>query len=191
MKSMVRETIKDGLAHPEVTINLRCVGCQDGVRRCPTEALSMNTERWIAKVDNSLCVGCRQCSRICAFSAITVAGPVLAEPRTQLEPVELPDVLGSTVEIRPGFSNISEAMAEANRCLNCPDPTCMYGCPAHNDIPAFIKAVRNQDLTLAREILSATTCLPEVCSRVCNWSCQCEGNCSLALAGADPVAVGR
>jgi glutamate synthase (NADPH/NADH) small chain len=67
----------------------------------------------------------------------------------------------------------------------------MRGCPAHNDIPAFIDAVRNRDLILARKVLARITCMPEVCSRVCDWASQCEGGCNWALAGREPVAIGK
>jgi glutamate synthase (NADPH) small chain len=40
-------------------------------------------------------------------------------------------------------------------------------------------------------VLSRSTILSEVCSRVCDQSVQCEGACSWALAGGQAVAIGR
>ncbi len=178
--------------HPFVHVNKeRCVGCQDCIRRCPTGALSIDYQRWIAQVDNDICVGCRQCERICAFSAILVDGPVLVSesmPATQLHPTE---ILGNKDEIRQGFSSWQEALSEAYRCLECPEPTCVRGCPAHNDIPGFIAAIRAQDLKRAHQVLARTSIMPDACSRVCDWDNQCQGACTWTLAGDHPVAIGR
>ena len=179
-------------ARPTVTILPdRCAGCQECVVRCPTGALSMDAKRWVALEDSDLCVGCRQCERTCPFSAIVVDGPMLVAPRVDPVVDHPVDLRGDVHEIRPGFSNWDEVLAEANRCLQCPDPTCVRGCPAHNDIPGFIAAVRNQDLARAHEVLSRTTVIPDICSRVCNQAAQCEGACSWSLAGGTPVAIGR
>lgn len=169
----------------------RCAGCQECVIRCPTGALSMDTERWVALADGELCVGCRQCVRTCPFSAIVVEGPLLVTPRVEPAPTHPQHLLGDIGEIRSGFGGWPEALAEADRCLQCPDPTCVRGCPAHNDIPGFIAAVRDGDLEGAHEILRRTSVLPDICSRVCNQAAQCEGACSWSLAGGTPVAIGR
>lgn len=177
---------------PHVTVIVdRCAGCQECIIRCPTGALSMESATWTAIADDSACVGCRQCVRTCPFSAITVEGPMLVAERHDPplhHPVEL---RGNVDETRIGFATWTEAIAEAQRCLECPDPTCVRGCPAHNNIPEFIAAVRERDLTKAHQILSRTTVIPDICSRVCNQSAQCEGSCSWSLAGGVPVAIGR
>ena len=53
------------------------------------------------------------------------------------------------------------------------------------------EAVRENDLERAQKALAETTCLPDVCSRVCDVASQCEGSCSWALAGGEPVAIGK
>lgn len=168
----------------------RCAGCQECVIRCPTGALGIDPERWVVDTDDSLCVGCRQCERTCPFSAIDISGPVMAAPRTAARSLHPADVAGDISEIRSGLAGWDEARAEAARCLRCPDPTCVRGCPAHNDIPGFISAISDGDLGRAYEILGRTTTLPDVCSRVCDQATQCEGSCSWSLAGATPVAIG-
>ena len=149
---------------PVVTVLVdRCAGCQECVVRCPTQALDMDIARWVAVADQSRCVGCRQCVRTCPFSAITVDGPQLVASRiatTVAAPVPL---VGDTSETRQGIASFDEAVAEASRCLACPDPTCVRGCPTHNDIPAFITAVAGRDLDQAHQILRRTTVLPDVC----------------------------
>ncbi len=169
----------------------RCAGCQECVIRCPQGALSMDLVTWTAVADDEVCVGCRQCVRTCPFSAITVEGPLLVAERVD-PPLHHPvSLVGDVAETRVGFSDLAAALAEAERCLTCLDPTCVRGCPAHNDIPGFIGAIRLQDFDLAHEILARTTALPDICSRVCNQSAQCEGACSWSLAGGAPVAIGR
>ena len=190
------QTISSGVdafsARPTVRILAdRCAGCQECVIRCPTGALSMDAKRWVALDDSDLCVGCRQCERTCPFSAIVVEGPMLVGPRVDPLPNHPVHLRGDIQEIRSGFIGWSEALAEADRCLQCPDPTCVRGCPAHNDIPSFIAAVRERDLAGAHQILARTSVIPDICSRVCNQAAQCEGACSWSLAGGTPVAIGR
>ena len=179
-------------ARPSVRVLTdRCAGCQECVIRCPTGTLSMDTVHWVAVAGSDGCVGCRQCERTCPFSAVVVDGPMLVEPRIEIAPSHPARLVGDVTEVRSGFAGWDEALAEAARCLQCPDPTCVRGCPAHNDIPGFVAAVRDRDLAAAHEILRRTTVLPDVCSRVCNQAAQCEGACSWSLAGGVPVAIGR
>jgi glutamate synthase (NADPH/NADH) small chain len=177
---------------PHVTILTdRCAGCQECVVRCPPGALAMDATRWVAVADDALCVGCRQCERTCPFSAITVDGPLAVPGRADPGPLHPERLAGDTSEVRPGFGTWDEALAEASRCLNCPDPTCVRGCPAHNDIPSFIAAIRDGDLAAAHDVLRSTSVLPDVCSRVCDQAAQCEGACTWSLAGGTPVAIGK
>jgi glutamate synthase (NADPH) small chain len=169
----------------------RCAGCQECVIRCPAGALAMDAGRWVAVADDALCVGCRQCERTCPFSAITVDGAPTVSGRAEPGPHYPETLTGHTGEIRPGFDSWDQALAEASRCLECPDPTCVRGCPAHNDIPSFIRAVINGDLSKAQDVLHGTSVLPDVCSRVCNQAAQCEGACTWSLAGGTPVAIGK
>ncbi len=176
--------------HVTVLID-RCAGCQECVVRCPAGALSMDSGRWVAVADDSLCVGCRQCERTCPFSAITVRGPLAVAARNEPPHSRLEQPTGDNSEVRAGFASWDEALAEASRCLDCPDPTCVRGCPAHNDIPSFIRAVRDRDLVTAHEVIRLTSFLPDVCSRVCDQASQCEGSCTWSLAGGEPVAIGK
>jgi glutamate synthase (NADPH) small chain len=177
---------------PHVTVLTdRCAGCQECVIRCPAGALSMDASRWVAAADDALCVGCRQCERTCPFGAIAVDGALLVSARAEPELRHLDPLTGHAGEVQAGFESWEGALAEASRCLDCPDPTCVRGCPAHNDIPSFIRAIMAGDLTQAHDVLARTSVLPDVCSRVCNQAAQCEGACTWSLAGGTPVAIGR
>ena len=83
-----------------------------------------------------------------------------------------------------------EALAEAQRCLNCKKPFCQAGCPAHLRTNEFIQAVKNDDLKLAYELIMEGTNLSPICSRVCNHYDQCIGNCVLNRVKKNPVKVG-
>ena len=73
---------------------------------------------------------------------------------------------------------MEEIQEYANYCLNCPVKPCSKkGCPMGNDIPSFIKAVKEENYKKAYEILSETTVLQAICGRICPHKKQCEGSC--------------
>ena len=92
-------------------------------------------------------------------------------------------------EVALGYTE-EAALREANRCIQCPKRPCVNGCPVNVDIPEFIKALRDQNMTEAVKILKSKNSLPGICGRVCPQETQCEELCSLGKKGA-PVAVGR
>lgn len=176
---------------PHVTVLAdRCSGCQECVIRCPVGALTMDLSSWIAVADESRCVGCRQCMRTCPFSAIDVTGPLVVGPRVEPAQHKVASLISNAEETRMGIPTWAGVLVEAGRCLACPDPTCVRGCPVHNDIPLFIEAVRDGDLDRAHTVLRRTSFLPDICSRVCDQAVQCEGACTWSLAGGTPVAIG-
>lgn len=59
-------------------------------------------------------------------------------------PEEDPQVrVKSYVEVNRGLS-IEEAVAESRRCLDCPNPGCISGCPVEINIPKFIKYIEKR-----------------------------------------------
>jgi len=61
-------------------------------------------------------------------------------------PEQEPDVRRRNFkEVPLGYSK-ELAMKEAERCLQCKNPTCVSGCPVSIDIPAFIKLIKEGDL---------------------------------------------
>ena len=77
---------------------------------------------------------------------------------------------------------------EANRCLQCKKPLCREGCPVHTPIPDMIRALREERLEEAGEMLFRNNPLSVVCSLVCNHEAQCEGHCVLGKKG-QPVHI--
>ena len=76
-------------------------------------------------------------------------------------------------------------------CLNCPVKPCSNkGCPLNNDIPAFIKNVKEGKIEEAYRVLSKTTVLGSICGRICPHMKQCEGTCIRGIKG-EPVQIGE
>ncbi len=92
-------------------------------------------------------------------------------------------------EVALGYTE-EQAREEASRCLQCPKPLCVQGCPVNVRIPEFVKAVAEGDLPRAAKTIWSTNSLPAICGRVCPQESQCEGRCALAKKGA-PIAIGR
>ncbi|MDP6100298.1 MAG: NADPH-dependent glutamate synthase [Dehalococcoidia bacterium] len=91
-------------------------------------------------------------------------------------------------EVALGYSP-SEAIAEATRCIQCPKPQCVPGCPAGIDIPGFMLAIKEEDPGRAVRVLKDRNNLPGVCGRVCPQETQCEIRCVVGKKGA-PIAIG-
>ncbi len=92
-------------------------------------------------------------------------------------------------EVATGYTE-KTAIDEAQRCLNCPKPMCVTGCPVNVYIPKFIHAVSEGKFADAITILKQKNSLPAVCGRVCPQESQCESKCILGIKG-EPVAIGR
>ena len=92
-------------------------------------------------------------------------------------------------EVALGYT-VEMAVDEANRCLNCPRPACMSGCPVNVKIPQFIACVREQDFKGAYHKILEDSSLPAICGRVCPQENQCEGQCIRGIKG-EPVGIGR
>ena len=87
---------------------------------------------------------------------------------------------------------MNEKMKEyAEYCLNCPVKPCSQkGCPLNNDIPTFIKQVKEGNEEEAYNILLKTTVLGSICGRICPHMKQCEGSCVRGIKG-QPVQIGE
>lgn len=82
------------------------------------------------------------------------------------------------------------AMAEASRCVQCPDPApCMLACPAHNDIPSAMWLIEHGEFIEAANLYRQTSSMPEICGRVCPQEQLCQGSCS-HLKSFEPVMTG-
>ncbi len=92
-------------------------------------------------------------------------------------------------EVALGFSE-EKAIEEAERCIQCPDPTCIKGCPVEINIKGFIKKIQEKDYEGALSVIRITNLLPGICGRVCPQEEQCEEVCIMGKR-FEPVAIGR
>jgi len=82
------------------------------------------------------------------------------------------------------------AITEATRCIACPKPKCVEGCPVEVDIPAFVKLVSEGDFVGAARKIKESNALPAICGRVCPQEEQCEKVCVLTKKYGS-VAIGH
>jgi glutamate synthase (NADPH/NADH) small chain len=115
--------------------------------------------------------------------------------RTQLSRVKMNEVdaaerIQSYIEVNSGLT-VEQAQQEASRCIDCPNPTCITGCPVEINIPKFIKRIEQGEFLEAAKVLKQTSTLPAVCGRVCPQEKQCESRCFYTQKlKKEPVAIG-
>ena len=110
-------------------------------------------------------------------------------PRAQMPMLDGDYRVTCNEEVNQGLS-LEQARLEATRCLDCPNPTCVEGCPVGIHIPDFIKNIQRGNLPGAAAILKLTSALPAVCGRVCPQEKQCESRCIYNKMKKAPVAIG-
>ena len=77
-----------------------------------------------------------------------------------------------------------QALAEAARCIQCKNPTCIDGCPVGIDIKKFIKQITEKDYKGAYFTIREKNNFPSMCGRVCPAEYQCRKTCVLTKKGA-------
>jgi glutamate synthase (NADPH/NADH) small chain len=124
------------------------------------------------------------------------SGSLKNKDRTQMErlamPEREPDVRNKNFEeVNLGLTE-EQAIHEAQRCIDCPNPTCITGCPVGINIPKFVKKIEAGEFLEAAKVLKETNALPAVCGRVCPQEVQCEQVCFYPQKLKKPaVAIGN
>ncbi len=117
-----------------------------------------------------------------------------AKERTAIPRVKMPELdpayrVTCNEEVNQGLP-AEAAVLEATRCMDCPDPQCVNGCPVNINIPGFIKNIERGAFLDAALVLKETSALPAVCGRVCPQEKQCESRCIYHKMKKEPVAIG-
>ena len=100
---------------------------------------------------------------------------------------------GNIEEVALGYSP-EQARLEALRCFQCKNAPCIEGCPVRIDIPAFVRAIAEDHIKQAIDIIKLNSLLPSVCGRVCPQEVQCQAPCTVGRALKDvgqAVSIGR
>ena len=110
-------------------------------------------------------------------------------PRQPMPEQDAKQRSGNFLEVNLGFTE-ELAKLEAERCLQCPKPKCVEGCPVGVQIKDFIQLVAEGDFLGAASKIKENNVLPAVCGRVCPQEEQCEAVCVTGVKG-ESVAIGR
>src|SRR3974377_2125107 len=84
-----------------------------------------------------------------------------------------------------GLYDEATAREQASRCIQCPNPSCVTGCPLCNPIPQWMLLTAEGRFLEAAAVLGSVTNMAEICARVCPTDRLCEGSC-LLHGGARP-----
>ncbi len=103
------------------------------------------------------------------------------------EPVKVKEVdpglrVGNFDEVVLGYSE-EDALIEANRCIQCKNPTCIAGCPVAIDIKKFIYQITQKDYTGAYFTIRERNDFPSICGRICPAEYQCRKACVFSKKG--------
>ncbi len=165
----------------------RCCWCALCVDICTTGSLTMSNEyTWVTDDPDEFryIPGVDKKAWDDSDKGWTNPGYSLYNPdRVIMEEVKPDERTTSFIEIVKGYSK-EQAEKEADRCVSC--GICVASCPAHMDIPGYIKAIRDGKLEKGLKILYETNPLPEICGRVCTH--RCEEVCSVGVKG-DALAI--
>jgi len=110
-------------------------------------------------------------------------------PREPMPKQEVKERVRNFNEVALGYTE-EQAKSEAERCLQCPKPLCVQGCPVDIDIPGFIKLIVEGKYTEAANKIKEDDILPRMTGRVCPQEEQCEAQCVLGIKHK-PIAIGR
>ncbi|MBP9023999.1 MAG: NADPH-dependent glutamate synthase [Spirochaetes bacterium] len=109
-------------------------------------------------------------------------------------PTQDPKIRVSNMEeVAQGYSR-EQALVESHRCLQCTSAPCVEGCPVQINIPAFIKAIEEENFEKSIGIIKESSLLPSICGRVCPQESQCQEKCTVGKIFKDPnksVSIGR
>ena len=84
------------------------------------------------------------------------------------------------------FLDEDSAREQAMRCVLCPEPTCVEGCPVNNFIPEWMALTAEGRFLDAAKVLQRSSCMEDIFSRLCAHPC--EPRCILEARG-EPVAI--
>jgi glutamate synthase (NADPH/NADH) small chain len=103
--------------------------------------------------------------------------------RIEMEMLGPDESVESFTEVVKGYSE-EQARLEADRCVEC--GICVATCPAHMDVPDYIRSIRDGDYEKGLKLMYRTNPFPATCGRICTR--RCEEVCPVGILG-EPVAI--
>lgn len=88
------------------------------------------------------------------------------------------------------YISFEDIIKEADRCLQCINPSCIKGCPIKINIPKFISFIKKRDLFSSYKVIFESNVFPSICGRVCQQENQCEFFCILNRNCNKPIKIG-
>ena len=113
----------------------------------------------------------------------------MAIPRQEMPQRDHHERIRTFEEVNLGYT-AEHTRQEALRCLVCPKPKCVDGCPVGVDVCQFIDLIVAGDLLGAAAKMREANVLPAITGRVCPQEDACEGVCVLSPK-LPPVAIGH
>ena len=109
---------------------------------------------------------------------------LLEKGRVSMPTLPVDESVASFRELVLGYSH-EQAKLEADRCVQC--SICTATCPAHMDVPGYIKSIIDDDLPTGMRIVYESNPLPASCGRVCSHAC--EYVCTKGHNGGEPISI--
>ena len=109
---------------------------------------------------------------------------LLEKERTEMPMLPADEGVAGFRELVLGYS-AEQARLEADRCVQC--GLCTATCPAHMDVPGYIKSILDEDLPTGMRIVYESNPLPASCGRVCSHAC--EYVCTKGHDGGEPISI--
>ncbi|MCM8781730.1 MAG: NADPH-dependent glutamate synthase [Candidatus Omnitrophica bacterium] len=106
----------------------------------------------------------------------------MKKPPIKVRELGASERINSFSEVVLGYVE-EEALYEAERCLQCKNPTCVSGCPVGIDIKRFIFQITQRDYQGAYFTIREKNDFPSICGRVCPAEYQCRKHCVFTKRG--------
>jgi|GEM_PF-881 len=164
----------------QVTALEDCMGCARCVVSCPTDALAIQDVRNLFK--RSMVQNASYLLKQNPANTTTIKrhAPIHRTPSERIQ---------DWSEITPP-TQLKSIQQQASRCLDCGVPGCMNACPLHNNIPQWLEAVAQGNISQAAQIAHNTNNFPEICASVCPQHRLCEGACTKAKESDGAITIG-
>ncbi len=166
----------------------RCCWCALCVDMCPAGSLRMSNEyTWITSdpTEYHFTAGVEHTTwQENPLGYRRAEGYHLYPPkRIEMDMLAADKSVQSFDEVVTGYSE-EQARLEADRCIEC--GICVATCPAHMDVPDYIRSIRDGDYEQGLQLMYRTNPFPATCGRICTR--RCESVCPVGIQG-EPIAI--